>query len=1083
MYKMKIFMILFSLITAVNADMNKLEQMVEKLKEKETIEKSEAVEFANQKGIPLREEFKDGRVIEIQKIKDGIPLYYTTHNEDAAISTSTDHLWSAPFSVTGEGYDHLGEWDGGAVRGTHDELIGRVTQVDGATTFSDHATHVAGTLIASGQDTSAKGMAYKATLLAYDWNSDESEMATAASNGMEVSNHSYGYITGWNGSDSWYGSTSVSSNEAYRFGFYSSQSEDWDNIAYNAPNYLIMKSAGNDRNDNAPSAGTKHSHNGSGTYTDTHNSDGFDDGGYDTISDAGVAKNILTVGAVNDVANYNSPSDVVMSSFSGWGPADDGRIKPDIVGNGVGLRSSLSSSDSSYGRYSGTSMSSPNVAGSLALLQQYYNQTHGGDTMRSATLKALVIHTAEEAGSHMGPDYQYGWGLLNTQKAAQKIEEDSTQNSMDELTLSDGNSYTRDVVIGAGISAFKVTIVWTDPAGTPVSAALDPLDKMLVNDLDLKITKGGTNYYPWKLDRVNPSHAATKTGENDIDNVEQVYIENPTSGTYTITVDHDGVLASDQSFSIIIDEGSGEGSDLIVELPSVSDATLSMGQSFTAYATVKNQGDALSESTTLRYYLSTDSTISTSDTELATDSVATLASGETSAEDASLTAPVTAGTYYIGACVDTVNGESNSANNCSGAVQIIVGDTDLIVESPSISDTTLEEAQPFTASATVKNMGTDTSASSTLRYYISIDSTISTADTQIGTDDVSSLTSGETSNESETVTTSKSAGTYWVGVCVDTISGESNTSNNCSVAIEVTIREKTITSGVAVSGTVEEGEFRYYKISATTNQTVTTLLYDLISDNDLYVKVGSKPTQSVYDCRSWLSGTQEESCSITMTSDNDVYIGVHGYESGSYSLMSTVTNPSSPDLIVESVSVSDATLTTGESFTASAIVKNQGNSSAESTTLRYYLSNNATISTTDTELATDSVAALSPNETSPENASLTAPATAGTYYIGACVDTVNDESDSTNNCSSAVQIVVSEDAKDTDGDGISDVDELANGLDPLDASDAQADFDGDGFSNALEISLGSDIRNASVHPEWVLIPTGDGLIIVIPFMP
>ena len=234
MNKMKVFTVLFSLTTILNANTIKLEQIADELKEKEAVEKSEAVEFANQKGIPLREEFKDGRVIEIQKIKNGIPLYYTTHNEDAAVSTSTDHLWSAPFSITGEGYDNLGEWDGGAVRGTHDELVGRVTQVDGATTLSDHATHVAGTLIASGQDASAKGMAHQATLLAYDWNSDESEMATAASNGLEVSNHSYGYITGWNWNDGWYwyGNTSISSNEAYRFGFYDTQAEDWDRCSF-----------------------------------------------------------------------------------------------------------------------------------------------------------------------------------------------------------------------------------------------------------------------------------------------------------------------------------------------------------------------------------------------------------------------------------------------------------------------------------------------------------------------------------------------------------------------------------------------------------------------------------------------------------------------------------------------------------------------------------------------------------------------------------------------------------------------------------------------------------------------------------
>ena len=267
----------------------------------------------------------------------------------------------------------------------------------------------------------------------------------------------------------------------------------------------------------------------------------------------------MTIGAVYDVADYGSPSDVTMSSFSGWGPADDGRIKPDIVGNGIGLYSSVGSSNASYGSYSGTSMASPNVAGTLALLQQYYQNTHSSSSMRSATLKALVLHTADEAGDYTGPDYQFGWGLLNAQKAAEKISEDSDHNAIDELSLSNGESYTRDIILtGSDLDYLKVTVAWTDPAGTPVSPSLDPPDRMLVNDLDLRITKDTATYYPWKLDKNNPGAAATQTSENNVDNVEQVYIGSPTEGTYTITVDHDGTLASTQAFSIILSTGRFE---------------------------------------------------------------------------------------------------------------------------------------------------------------------------------------------------------------------------------------------------------------------------------------------------------------------------------------------------------------------------------------------------------------------------------------------------------------------------------------------------------------------------------------------
>lgn len=514
--------------------------------------------FARANGIPIRQEFPDGTVIEIQKLVDGILYVYITHNANAAITTRTDRLWpggSLALSLTGSGYSKLGEWDGGAVLTTHQELSGRVTQVDGATSLSNHATHVAGTMIATGVAAQAKGMAYEANLRAFDWNNDQAEMANEAAAGLEISNHSYGYITGWyfDGLNyHWYGDVTVDQNESYYFGFYDATARDWDQIAYDAPYYLIVKSAGNDRDDTAPAAGTAHTHNGSGSYTDTHYDDGWDNGGFDVLRSASVSKNVLTVGAVGDMKEYADATSVQMSSFSAWGPTDDGRIKPDITANGIDLYSPIASSNTAYDTYSGTSMASPNVSGTLALLQQHYKNTHSGTAMRSATLKALVIHTADEAGDYPGPDYSFGWGLLNARRAALVISEDGYQNVIDEQVLNNGASYSR-TINATGNEPLKITIVWTDPPGTPPAAALDPPDTMLVNDLDLRVVRNTSTYYPWKLDRNNPTAAATNNSENDIDNVEQVYIENPAAGSYTIIVDHDGTLTNgSQAFSIII---------------------------------------------------------------------------------------------------------------------------------------------------------------------------------------------------------------------------------------------------------------------------------------------------------------------------------------------------------------------------------------------------------------------------------------------------------------------------------------------------------------------------------------------------
>ncbi|MFT5918508.1 MAG: hypothetical protein ACI9FU_000305, partial [Granulosicoccus sp.] len=536
-----------------NTNVQALQRIANEASIRFNAEKTIAIKKAKDEGWPIRQELEDGKIVELIRLDAfGDPVYYTTNNVIAAQSVSTDKVWpggSAGLSLTGSGMT-AGEWDGGAVRTSHQEFGGRVNQADGATSISNHATHVAGTIMASGVESNAKGMAYQADLDAYDWNNDASEMATAASNGLLVSNHSYGFIRGWryNSDDSvwgWYGNTTISTTEDYLFGFYDYEAGQWDEIAYNAPYYLIMKSAGNDRNDSF--SGTHHHGGDTTSYTDSHG----DDGAYDCISQNGVAKNVLTVGAVNDIpGGYSGPGSVVQTSFSSWGPADDGRIKPDIVANGSGLYSSLGGSDTDYASYSGTSMSSPSTTGSLLLLQEHYNDENLGTYMLASTLKGLALHTADEAGANDGPDYQNGWGLLNTQTAAQVITGNGASTIIDERMLNNGDSYSFPVE-AAGTQPLRVTVCWTDPAGTPVSASLDPTDKMLVNDLDIRVIKDATTYYPWRLDVSNPSNAATKA-DNDVDNVENLIIDSPVSGTYTVNISHKGTISSGQNYSIIV---------------------------------------------------------------------------------------------------------------------------------------------------------------------------------------------------------------------------------------------------------------------------------------------------------------------------------------------------------------------------------------------------------------------------------------------------------------------------------------------------------------------------------------------------
>lgn len=482
---------------------------------------------------------------------DGSPKYYETFNSTAAISIATNKLHNnggKGLNLEGQNMT-VAEWDGGGVRATHREFGNRVTRRDAASGNSAHATHVGGTLIASGVSANAKGMAPQAKLWAYEWSNDASEMAAAAASGILVSNHSYGTGSGWRRSSGnwfWYGNASISATEDYKFGFYDSRTRDWDRMARLAPYYLIVKSAGNDRNDN---------HTGShrvlvnGSWT-TSSARRDPDGQNDCISTYGTAKNILTVGAVNDLpSGYVIASGVSMTTFSGWGPTDDGRIKPDIVGNGRGVRSCNSTGDAAYYSSDGTSMSSPSVAGSCILLQQHHKNLHN-KYMRAATLKGLVIHSADEAGTAEGPDYSFGWGLMNSYKAVEVMNDKKA--IFEELTLTNTVKNER-VVFSNGINPIRVTICWTDVEGTPNTPSLNPTTIKLVNDLDVRLINinNGSIYYPYRLNPLVPGSAATK-GDNFRDNVEHIYYSKIPAGNYYLRVTHKGTLSSGkQDFSLI----------------------------------------------------------------------------------------------------------------------------------------------------------------------------------------------------------------------------------------------------------------------------------------------------------------------------------------------------------------------------------------------------------------------------------------------------------------------------------------------------------------------------------------------------
>ena len=242
----------------------------------------------------------------------------------------------------------------------------------------------------------------------------------------------------------------------------------------------------------------------------------------------------------------------------------------------------------------------------------------------------------------------------------------------------------------------------------------------------------------------------------------------------------------------------------------MSDGRPTAGASFTLNVTVRNRGDGSSDPTTLRYFRSTDSTITSGDTEVGTDHVAGLDASGSSAESILTYAPSTPDTYYYGACVNSVSGESDTANNCSDAVAVTVLPlpSDLVVDTPSSSLSTPMTGQFLTLNVTVRNRGDGSSGPTTLSYFRSTDSTITSGDTEVGTDHVAGLDAPGSSAESILTYAPSTPGTYYYGACVDSVSRESDTTNNCSAVVAATVSEFKIENLPWVTDGITEREER-----------------------------------------------------------------------------------------------------------------------------------------------------------------------------------------------------------------------------------------------------------------------------------
>ena len=526
-----------------------------KAKEFKILEEKErtiAYAYALKNNIPLSYTDEKGNFHQLMKLTpDGYPIYFASENQAAAKSTRAVQLNTGGIlglNLNGQGMVAR-VWDEGTVRAEHDHFGGRVVSVDdgGGTTYNLHATHVTGTVLANSSILAHRGMAYEATGRTFNWTNDITEALDEIIEGMLISNHSYGVpLRNSQGASmpSWY------------IGTYDSAAKNWDEVAYLAPYYLMVASAGN-------------------SGLEDFNVDPISYG-IDKLTGNKTAKNNLVIAncldvSVNSVGDILSP--VQINSSSSQGPTDDRRIKPDLTGNGTGLTSTSNGSNTSVTTLSGTSMASPNVTGTLLLLQQHHNNLTA-KFMKAATLKGLACHTADDSGN-IGPDIIFGWGLLNAKAAAQAITSNGLNAWISEEKLNQGQTYTITVK-SLGTTPLMATACWTDVPGKANTGQrpANDLTRALVNDLDIRITRNGTTYFPWKLDS-DPTLDAIRIGDNNIDNVEQVKIDTPDAGDYVITVTHKGNLVTNkQDFSLII---TGVVSDFAI-IPTSNDVAVCNNQ-------------------------------------------------------------------------------------------------------------------------------------------------------------------------------------------------------------------------------------------------------------------------------------------------------------------------------------------------------------------------------------------------------------------------------------------------------------------------------------------------------------------------
>ena len=505
----------------------------------------------------------------------------------------------------------------------------------------------------------------------------------------------------------------------------------------------------------------------------------------------------------------------------------------------------------------------------------------------------------------------------------------------------------------------------------------------------------------------------------------------------------------------------GGGADLLIVAIMAGDGNPAAGGSFVLSVIVGNDGTAAAPAPRVRFLRSADEEITTDDSEVGTVELAPIAVAGRASGSVEVSAPATGGTSYYGACVEAVTGESDTGNNCSASVAVVVvvaasgeagrppdrgppdrvpldpasSGADLTVAAPMASDANPAAGASLTLSAMVRNNGTRSSNATAVRFFRSTDGTITVDDTQVATADVPALAASGSVTASAVVSAPAAGGTFHYGACVDAVPGEAETGNNCSPAVTVRVlppgnpdlrigsteitrsvplgRPLYVNSSMWMStevqnagGGVSSGTTLRFYVSTSQavpasdrTEAVTVAIPQLVAPArfNAYRYLSAPGTGGTYYYRACVDAVADES--ETTNNCGEVYeLRIHA---------------DAPDFHVETGSTS-GTASSGDTFSIEVVVWNVGTIPSDTATLRYYHSADDTISSDDTELDTDEVPELPPFYSGPQSLEywsahsleLTAPDTPGTYYYGACVDEAPSEAITTNNCLSAIRITV-----------------------------------------------------------------------------